>query len=426
MEYFIVAVSAMMIVMIVRASFDAPVARQVVPVLIIAFIARLVVHVFVLRSGAIGYGGDNYIYEHRAMEIVAYWESEGFQYVGSDQIASLKSVAVPCHFFAVIFYLCGGPAHLASASFVAFVASGMCIVIYKFARLVGADERAAFRLLAVIAFLPMFLVHTSDTFKDGFNVFLVVTCLYLSISRVQGSNLWRLLMLVPLLWALWDVRPYMVFMCGLPLILGIVSRSRLLSLRTVVVSTALLLPALIFLQGVDDSAPMIAMQEQLERAQSDSVLRTNAEGGSGVTFDDGGSVWGAIVPKLLYTLLAPFPWMDGSFALQLGKIDTVIWYYLLFCALSGARRLWRYDSRLFLILMLFIVPSTIAYATTMANVGLIFRQRMPIVMVVSLLSAVAWTKASQDGRTGDGGSGDPIPAGRSAVPAEKGHEPARR
>jgi hypothetical protein len=212
----------------------------------------------------------------------------------------------------------------------------------------------------------------------------------------------------------------MVFMCGIPLILGLVSHKRVLSARSMVVFAGLLLPTLIFLQGFDEGTPILAMQEQLERAQSESVLRANAAGGSGVTFSDGGAAWGAIVPKLLYTLFSPFPWTAGSIALQLGKIDTILWYFLLYGALRGIRRLWRYDSRLLLILMLFIVPSTIAYATTMSNIGLIFRQRMPIVMVVSLLSAVAWTRISPDRSVAeDGLSGDPVSAGGPAGPFEQ-------
>ncbi|MFJ2029960.1 hypothetical protein [Streptosporangium sp. NPDC087985] len=397
MEYIIVAAIAVMLIFIVHASFDARLASRALPVLMAAFVVRLAIHVLVMRSSIIQYGGDNLYYEVRAMGIAEYWRHEGIQFVGPEQVDSIYSVSVPCHVFAAIIYLCGERAPLACTAIVALIACGLCIVMYKFARLVGADERAAFRLLVITAFVPGFMLHTSDTFKDGFNAFLVLACLGLAASNMQRFDMRKLFFLGPLLWMLWHVRPYMVFMCALPLLFGVARIKRALSVRTIIVFAALLIPVLIFFQGVDEIAPVMALQEQLQRGQSSNVRLANAEGGSGVVFEDGGSAWNALGPKIIYTILSPFPWMNGSLALQLGKIDTLLWYYLLYCAAYGIRRLWCYDRRMMLIILLFVVPGTIAYATTVSNIGLIFRQRMPIMMVTSLLAAIAWTKTLRKG-----------------------------
>ncbi|GLW96936.1 hypothetical protein Misp02_10230 [Microtetraspora sp. NBRC 16547] len=368
--------------------------RRALWVLLLAFAARLLIHALVIRTGLLPYGGDNYAYEKRALEIVAYWKREGVQFVTSDQISGLYSVAVPCNIFALVFYLCGGPATLACTSVVALIACALCIVMYRFARLIGADERAAYRLLVLTAFMPALLLHTSSTFKDGFNAFLVVACLGLAASNVQKFDIRKLLLLAPLLWALWNVRPYMVFMCGLPLLLGFVGSKRALPMCTLALFTGFLSLFILFPDATQNVA-IETIQGQLDQGQSEVVRSENAEGGSGVVFDDGGNPWSAILPKLFYTLLSPFPWTGGSMVLQLGKIETLVWYYLLFWALRGVRDLWRHDRRLLMIILLFVVPCTIAYATSMSNIGLIFRQRMPIVMVVSLLSAFAWTRARQ-------------------------------
>lgn len=398
MEYVIVVTLTALCVLMVHASLDTREANRVLPVVLAAFFVRLIVHVLVMRSGVIGYGGDNHTYQTRALEVAAYWNREGFRFVTSDQIGSLYSVEVPCNLFGAVVYLVGGPAPLACTAVVALIACGLCVVMYRVARLIGADEPAAFRLLIFVAFLPAFLVHTSDTFKDGINAFLVVACLGLVASNVRRFDVGKLLMLVPLLWALWHVRPYMVFMCGLPLIFGLSSIKRRLSVRGLVVSTVLLAVVLALLEGAGGNSPFSMMQEQLDHGQSAVARNANADGGSGVLFEDSGNAWGAFGPKLLYTLLAPFPWMSGSLALQLGKIDTFFWYYLVYSAVRGARRLWSYDRTLLFVLVLFIIPSTIAYATTMANVGLIFRQRIPIVLVTSLLAAIAWTRTEQGGQ----------------------------
>lgn len=396
MEYVIVAALAVLLILVLRASFDMELAGRVQRVLVAAFVVRLAVHVLVMRTGIIGYGGDNHAYELTAMEIVELWKREGLQFVTEAQIGSISSVAVPCHVFAIVIYLCAGPAPLACTAVVAFMACVLCVMMYKFARLVGADEGAAFRLLVILAFMPAFLVHTSDMYKDGFNAFLVIGCLGLAASNVQHFDIRKVIMIGPLLWALWNVRPYMVFMCGLPLLLGIVNPRRTLSLRLMVVALCLPITALVMVADIGDNTPATIVQQELAHGQAEDVRRSNASGDSGVQFDDGGNAWSTLAPKLLYTLLSPFPWMDGSLTLQLGKIDALLLYYLLFCAVQGARRLWSHDYRMLFLLLLFIVPSTIAYATTMANIGLIFRQRMPIVMAVSLLAAVAWTKVDRE------------------------------
>ncbi|MER6170489.1 hypothetical protein [Streptosporangium sp. NPDC001681] len=396
MEYLIVAAAAVVLVFLVRANLGAAVARRVLPVLLAAFVVRLVVHVLVMRSGVIDYGGDNLGYEGRAVGIVEYWRQEGFQFVTADEIDTLTSVAVPCQVFAIVIYLCGGLAPLACTAIVALLACALCIVIYRLARLVGADERSAFLVLVVTAFMPAFLLHTSDTYKDGFNAFLVVTSIGLGVSLSRRFDLHRLLMLVPLLWALWYVRPYMVFMCAVPLILGMVGLKSVFSPRRMLVFAMLLVSAVFVFGGVYGEAQIEAAQEQLENGQSAAVRRANGDGRSGVAFEDGGDPWNALGSKVLYTLLSPFPWTEGDLILHLGKIDVLIWYFLLYSAVRGCRRLWRRDRATLLILMSFIIPGTIFYASTMANIGLIFRQRIPIVLVTSVLAAVAWTRSSRD------------------------------
>ncbi|HUR05180.1 MAG TPA: hypothetical protein VM347_21730 [Nonomuraea sp.] len=392
MEYLIVAATVITLVVLVSVSFDKQAACRVLPVLLAAFALRLVVHVAVVRPDAVGYGGDYLGYEAMSLETAAFWQREGFQFATSVPADHFHSVALPCYVFAVVMYLCGGPAPLACTAIVALIACALCIVMYRFARVVGADERPAFALLAITAFSPMFVLCTSDTFKDGFNAFLVVGCLYLTVSNVRRFDLRKPLMTLSLFWALWNVRAYMVFMCGVPALLGVMGSRGAAFTRALVVSAGLLLSGLFFFGYFDGGGLMDTALGQLEFGQSEEARRAYASQGSGVLFDDSGSAWGSLIPKLLYTLLAPFPWADGSATLQLAKIETLVWYFMLYSAVRGARRLWRDDRRVLLILLLFIVPSTIIYATTVANVGLIFRQRIPIVMVASLLSAVAWSK----------------------------------
>ncbi|GAA3088745.1 hypothetical protein [Streptosporangium carneum] len=419
MEYVFVAAAAVALVFLVHVNFGAETVWKALPVLLVAFTARIAVHVLLMRNGGNWYGGDNLTYEFTAAEIVEEWKRSGVHFVDTGQGDALKSVAVPCNLFAFIMYLCGGKAALACTAAVALLACGLCIVMYRFARLLGADDRSAFLLLVISAFTPAFLVHTSDMFKDGFNAFLVVACLGLACSNLRRFDIRKLAVLAPLLWALWHVRPYMVFMCAPSLALSLMGSRRAPSLRAVALLSVLLAAVLALVGGAADGGPFGTMQEQLEYGQSDDLRRAVANEESGVTFEDSGSPWGALGPKLLYTLLSPFPWMEGSMTLQLGKLEVIVWYYLLYSAVRGARRLWSRDRGMFWTLLLFIVPSMVVYATTMANIGLIFRQRMPIIMVTSLLSAIAWTRTPEREGSGEPREEEGSPAPRP-LPAIRG------
>jgi hypothetical protein len=398
MEILVAIAIALLLVVLVHASFDGQTTRRVLPVLLAAFAMRLLIHVLLLRTHIIQYGGDNYTYQSRAVDIISYWQTHGFRFVTGDQVPSVHSVAIPCNVFAIVMLICGDSAPLACTAVVALVACMLGVVLYKFALLLGADDRAAFRVMILVMFLPAFLVHTSDTYKDGFNAFLVVACLWLAAANTRRFDLGKVVLLAVLLWALWHVRPYMVFMCALPLLLGLLNISRSRLAEIVIIGLALLAPVGLLAASSGTGGPVTSMLAQLERGQAENVRNANASDDSGVTFQDGGDAWAALLPKVLYTLFSPFPWSEGSFTLQLGKIEALMLYYLMFCAVLGARQLWRRDRRMLLFLLMFIVPSVIVYATTMANVGLIFRQRMPILLIIALLAALAWTRRAEPRR----------------------------
>lgn len=396
MQFLIVAAFLGALVALVRINFDEVLAGKLLPYFVLGFVARLVVHVVALRSGLLEYGGDSTVYEDTAHMVAAMWRSNGISFVTDADLPILKSVAVPINIFALIEFICGGTATIACTAFVALVACSLCIVIFRFARLIGADDPSASRLLLITLFGPSFVIHTSDMYKDGINAFLVVTALYLAVRVAKELSIVRIIAILPLLWCLWYVRPYMVFMCALPLALAVIGLKRALSVWSVSLILLALVAGLVLSADQERPDALAYAEEQFDRGSSVTTREDNAQGGSGVTFDDGGNAWGALGPKLVYTVLSPFPWSSGSVAFQLGKIETMLWYYLLYCALKGLPWYWKNDRETLLLIGLFVVPATLAYATSMSNIGLIFRQRMPITIMVSLLSAVVWTRAARD------------------------------
>lgn len=408
MEYALLLLTLVAAMALARAGGGVH-AKKIIPLIFIAFVARILVHLVVLRGGMLHYGGDQHTYEGNALQIASIWRVDGIHFVTANELPNMRSVAVPCNLFAVFIYLCDGPAPLACTGAIAVVAVGLALIVYHFAQLIGASADASFRLFVLTLFGPSFVLHTSDMFKDGINAILVVGSLYLAVGIAKRFSLLRLMLVVPCLWLLWYVRPYMVFMTALPLGLAIIGLRRALSIQGALLLSVALIGGLVYFESGEADEALANAQEQFDTATSSTVRDANAEGGSGVTFDDGGKVWGALGPKLAYTVLSPFPWAAGSAAFQLGKLETFIWYWLLWTALRGLKWLWRNERETLLLLSMFIVPATLAYATSMSNVGLIFRQRMPIVIVTSLLSAVVWTHQP-----------------RRTAPAEAAQQPARR
>jgi hypothetical protein len=371
-----------------------------------SFVLRLLMHVFVMRDMAFfshgAAGGDCFFYEMNGEVIAAMWQLDGIRYVTAADFPDVKGTSLICNLYAAIIYVCGHGCALACTALVALLACVLCLVIYRFALELGASDRVAFGTAALTFGSPSFIYHTSDMYKDGINALLVVSALYLAFGLAKRFSLVKVALLVAALAALWGVRAYMVFLCAMPLPIALLGTQRGFSFRKVVMALVFVAAAVAMVAYGGARSVSAEAGATFERATDADVRGYNViNGASGVTFEgDDGSPWSAIGPKLLYTVFSPFPWMGGSIGLQLGKIDTLAWYYVLFSAAGAARLMWARDRRTLLMMLLFLVSGFVAYATTMANVGLIFRQRMPLVMVTTVLASVYWTHRARARRAG--------------------------
>jgi hypothetical protein len=189
---------------------------------------------------------------------------------------------------------------------------------------------------------------------------------------------------------LWYVRHYLVFISVAPLLVGFVGLGKGSLARQIVLGVGMTLAAALAFNSSLGQNALGEMLGTFDHASDANIRQENQHGASGVAFDDGGRAFGAIHLKILYTLFSPFPWQGGSFAMQMGKLDTLVWYYLFSRLLRSSARLWRLDRSIFFMFLVFLVPLTIAYATTMANIGLILRQRFPIVFIGAMLGMLSW------------------------------------
>lgn len=368
--------------------------ERLVQLFVAGYLARLVVQLF-SRSLSLfshGGGGDYVIYEALALDIIRYWSFFGFGFVSRNELPDLGPTSLPPNLFAVVINLNGGdPTPFGCTTLVAFMACLTCLNVYLLAIELGADRTHAFRLTALFLFSPAYLLYTSDMYKDGPVLFFAVAAVASAMRLSRRFSAVHLAFGAVSLFALWHVRYYLVFMCAAPLFVGLTGFRTRSSIRPLF---ATLLLGAIFALAAGTTDVVDNVTEQANRtfahATNRNVLQSNAATGSGVTFDDGGNAFGAMAPKLAYMIFSPFPWAGGSVGFHIGKIDTFIWYYFLWRAVKASRRLWRVDRTLILMFGIVIVPMTVAYATTFANVGLSLRQRLVIVLITAVLAMLSW------------------------------------
>jgi hypothetical protein len=355
-------------------------------------------------------GGDCEAYQEFGSLIARYWRVTHVHFVTHTEMPVLGQASLPCNILAVFEYLGGEPSPLGGTACNAFLASWTTLMVYRFVRDAGADAAAAERVMLLVLFGPSFLYHTSDCYKDGLNAFLVVASLINAARIAQRFSGVRLAYLATSLFFLWFVRHYMVFMCLAPLTLGFLGTGRASIPRRLAAGVMLIVVvAGLYYSGSGDRAIDTAA-ETYELATNANTMGYNIGQQGGAAHASGsGVVTSSYFEAVLYVVAAPFPWQFGSIGFQLGKLEALILYWFFYVIYRERRRLWKEHRPTLLMMAAFIIPATLAYAATVANVGLIVRQRMPIVIAVAILAGLAYrTRTARAGQRSGATRGSPI------------------
>jgi len=374
-----------------------------------AYVLRLVLQNFLrdIPFFSSGYGGDWDTYAYLGQLASAVWTHSGFHYMTDDELPGMGSTTLPANVFGVVIYLNDGElTRLGCTAVVAIAACLTCHNLYRLALELGANEKFAFKVMVLTLFGPAFLMYTSDTYKDAFVALFTTAAVASAMRLAHRFSLWQASVALLCMVALWQVRFYMVFFSLASLVVGLTGvRSRTVW-RPFVTALALVAVAIIAMNYTDilGSASERASQT-FTTATNETVRNENAQGGSGVTFDDGGNPFGTFGPKVAYMLFSPFPWQPGSLGFQIGKLDVFIWYFLAYRAFRAGRRLARDRPTLLFMFLAFVAPVVVAYSATMSNIGLIVRQRIPMMLVCALLATLSEPAAAPEEAQED--AGDP-------------------
>jgi hypothetical protein len=371
---------------------------RVMPMLIAGYLARMAFQ-FVARYVPIFNGvagGDSVGYEMVAEELSIIWDHRGIHYIDSHEVNAVGQASLPVNLFAFVIYANGGPAQEGCTAIIALCACISALNIYKLCLDIEIPKELAYRAAAIFLFLPSFVMYTSDIYKDGLVIFFALGGLFSAIRLARRFTLVHAVIGVLSLWSLYYVRAYLVFACVAPYLVGVSGVDSKSLARPLMVTLALIsgVVALGTYTNVLVDASEHANQ-QFDVGTSWRVLAYADKSGSGVRFDDGGNIYGALHQKIAYALMAPFPWQAGSVGFHIGKIDSMVTTYFLYRSVRAAIRHWKERRGFILTLISFIVPMTFVYAVGMYNIGLTVRQRLPIVALLFVLGSLSWvpTKA---------------------------------
>ncbi|RXG63416.1 hypothetical protein ES695_17395 [Candidatus Atribacteria bacterium 1244-E10-H5-B2] len=97
--------------------------------------------------------------------------------------------------------------------------------------------------------------------------------------------------------------------------------------------------------------------------------------------------------RMVYFLLAPFPWMISSPGQILGLIDALLYLVLVFYLMKGLKYLKKYNNPAFwaVILILLIIIGTFAWGVS--NFGTAIRHRQKIVWLIIAVSSLGITRS---------------------------------
>ncbi|AKF07005.1 hypothetical protein [Sandaracinus amylolyticus] len=369
-------------------------ARKFGVVLLLGFLIRMGAAVFLREVPLFSHGASNTadagFYELASGIVTQIWFGQGYpSFITADEIniPQARNAMLAVNVYALVHYLNGGEmSRMGCVAINALVACMTCLQLVRLGVTIGGSSADSRLVGAAMLFSPGFVFHTADLFKDGISALLVVTAVVSAFRLAERFTISDLCIGVVCLFGTWYVRFYLVFLVSAPLVLSLLG-IRSGSAARAVIALAFAFAAAVAIIGLTSAADeaLEVGLDTFETATSANARDYNAQGGSGVRFDDS-NPWVSFPLRLLYTLFSPFPWQSGSLGFQGGKIDALIWYFFFYRGARAARVMWREDRGTLVMFLVVLIPLTVAYATTMANVGLMLRQRIPIVMLGSVLA----------------------------------------
>ncbi len=366
------------------------------PFLMVTYVSRLALHEVVRNVAffSFGTGGDSHIYEGLGRWISNQWAIHGISYQTQADKYEIGPTSLPPNMFAGVIFMNGGqPAPLACTALVALALCLTALNFYKLALELGADRRLTGWVTVLLFSSPALVFYSADMYKDPISLMFTFGAVASAVRLSRAFTVTHFVLGLLCLGGLWLVRFYLVFLCIMPIVVGYMGFGSKSWARPVIFTLVLTVAFAWLVQSPHGDRVTQSVDETWGRGTGKAALDGNAYGGSAIQLAPG---FVSLPARLVYTLFAPFPWMGGTVGLHLGKIDTLMFTYLIYRAAVAIRARRAVDKSALLGLGAFLLPTTISYALSLSNIGLMLRQRLPIVVVTALIALLSWRREEEE------------------------------
>ena len=399
------------LILIVCLTVERREQNVIIILLLLGYFSRLLIRCFnrnldFLSNGQTLGGGDAINYEAVAREIAALWEITGVHFVKNPEI-DVGFAPLHHNLLAVIEYCNGYYSGLGAVSTSAFIACLGMFFLYKIYIIYDFKRKTSHFVILTLLFCPSFLMYTSDSFKEGTLVFFVIS-IFALLFHITSRNFYFVIpCIVMLFFGLFETRYYLVYLLIPPIVVFLFQKQikKLFDFGIFFAFFCLCLLMAVFLFflwcNFDFFSNTLIGSFVIQKwnyfiyisgaLQADNIY----SGGSLISLDGINPTLETFPVKILYTILSPFPWQGGSFALHLSKIEMFFWCFILYWTCRGIKGLLIQDPVRVLMLLSFIVPLILIYSWSFTNIGQIYRQRIVIFFVASILAVWGRVAAKQ-------------------------------
>lgn len=306
------------------------------------------------------------------------------------------------YFYTYFFYWLNVPSQMALAFVNCLAGAATTVVVYKTSRLFYSRKASLFAAMWAML-LPGVLVWSALTEKAVWVAFCQITGFYLfwrgMLARGMTTKFVSFSSAIFFTLLLQGMRFYAAYTQLLSLFVTLACRRSKRPILSAVVCICILLTVLIIGPRVGlmkiDVTSLAVEQVEMAQAYQRSMIRGSEGRESSIQFN-----YDLTTPKgvaqmvgtgSVYFWLAPFVWQTKNVRQALTLPDVFLWYYLLFVFLiPGLIHTLKHRPALAISVLFYIVPLSLAYSFSFANVGLAFRQRSQFIPFMLILVAAGY------------------------------------
>lgn len=302
-----------------------------------------------------------------------------------------------------IFYLFFGGLRVVPLLIVAYsaVTAFVPVWIYRIAKQVGANERAASISAWLVVLSPGFAFWSSALYKEGLIHLLICITTFHTLQLQERWNFKSMWFVVLSLLLLLGLRFYLSAFLFVVILAALLwgrqpeygYRVFPIPIRQVSI-VAILLLSLVALNFMGRT--MAFLPENLEEGFSE-VQRTRldlAQYRSGYLENLDVSSFDSAIRSLplgiTYFLGVPFPWQIGALRQNIVIPETVFWLLLYPFVLVGIKRSWKINKQGVFFLLALSVTLSLFYAIMVGNIGAAYRMRMQVWLLLSVFVGIGW------------------------------------